>query len=302
MQATNQRVVHSLAVLTVFIFTIVSVISFSSRRSSATISPAAQPRNSAVVFAISSEGDEGSMDAVVIVNGARLQRPYNDEIEGARKTFGQKYFAAGKVYRLIFGGGEAGTVKVNSWDLGCNNIHAKVTANASARLGGKVMALATTSETLGKRQSTRRAPSETERAGVLTLMKSIYRQNRTPANLMSLIKVTNLTATDVDGDGTYEMIGSFTLAAKNKFERDLFLIAKPQGLAMKADLVKFQAYQPPPEEFLSSIDFVDQLDLDGNGVGEVFATQGGFDGYGYLIFKKVGGRWREVFNFVGDAC
>ena len=252
------------------------------------------------------------MDAVVIVNGARLQRPYNDETEAGRKTFGQKYFAAGKVYRLIFGGGDAGTVKVNSWDLGCNNIHAKVTANASARLGGKVMALATTSETLGKRQSTRRAPSEAERAAVLTLMKSIYRQNRTPANLMSSIKVTNLTATDVDGDGTYEMIGSFTLGTRGssptvregtiKFERDLFLIAKPQGAAMKADFVKFQAYQPPPEEFLSSIDFVDQLDLDGNGVGEVFATQGGFDGYGYLIFKKVGGRWREVFNFVGDAC
>jgi len=295
-----------------FIFTIISVISFSSRRSSATISPAAQPRNSAVIFAVSSEGDEGSMDAVVIVNGARLQRPYNDEMEAGRKAFGQKYFAAGKVYRLIFGGGDAGTVKVNSWDLGCNNTHAKVTANASARLGGKVMALATTSETLGKRQAARRAPSEAERAAVLTLMKSIYRQNRTPASLISSIKVTNLTATDVDGDGTYEMIGSFTLGARGsspamregaiKFERDLFLIAKPQGAAMKADFVKFQAYQPPAEGFLSSIDFVDQLDLDGNGVGEVFATQGGFDGYGYLIFKKVGGRWREVFNFVGDAC
>jgi hypothetical protein len=299
---TPKRAVRFSVGLTVFIFTIVSTISFSSRPSSASPPPPAQPRNSAVVFAVSAEGDEGSMDAVVIVNGARLTRPYNDEVEAGRKTFGQKYFAAGKIYRLIFGGGDAGTVKVKSWDLGCNNIHAKVSTSTSAKLGGKVMALATTSATLGKRQSTRRAPSETERAAVLTLMKSIYRQNRTPANLLSSINVTNLTATDVDGDGTYEMIGSFTLAAKNKFERDLFLIAKPQGAAMKADFVKFQAYQPPPEEFLSSIDFVDQLDLDGNGVGEVFATQGGFDGYGYLIFKKVGGRWREVFNFVGDAC
>lgn len=242
------------------------------------------------------------MDAVVIVNGARLTRPYNDEQEPSRKTFGQKYFAAGKVYRLIFGGGDGGSVKVNSWDLGCNNIHAKVTASTSARLGGKVMALATTSDTLGKRGTTRRPPTDAERVAVLTLMKSIYKQKLTPASLMSSIKVTNLTATDLDGDGNYEVIGSFTLAAKNKFERDLFLIAKPQGATMKAEFAKFQAYQPPPEGFLSSIDFVDQLDLDGNGVGEVFATQGGFDGYAYLIFKKVGGRWREVFSFVGDAC
>src|SRR5207248_10385267 len=126
--------------------------------------------------------------------------------------------------------------------------------------------------------------------------------HRTPASLMPAIKVTNLTATDLNGDGKYEMIGSFTLAAENKFERDLFLIATPQGAAMRADFVKFQAYQPPAEGFLSSIDFIDQLDLDGDGVGEVFATHGGFDAYGYLIFKKAGGRWRQVFEGIGDAC
>ena len=120
--------------------------------------------------------------------------------------------------------------------------------------------------------------------------------------MIASIKVTNLTATDLDGDGKYEFIGSFMSAAKNKFERDLFLIAKPQGAAMRADFVKFQAYQPPPETFLSSIDFIDQLDLDGDGMGEVFANQGGFDGYALLIFKKVGGRWRQVYDTIGDAC
>ena len=322
---TSKPVVRFLIILAIFMLTIVSVISFSSRPSSASPSPPAQPRKSAVVFAISAEGDEGSMDAVVIVNGGRLQRPYNDELERPREAFGKKYFAAGKIYRLIFGGGELGSVKVKSWDTGCNNIHAKATATTSAKLGGKVMALATDSTILGKRPSTRRAPTETERAATLTLMKSIYRQHRTPANLISSITVTNLTATDLDGDGTYEIIGSFTLSTRGssptpgspagqpsrggavrddaiKFERDLFLIARAQGNAMKADFAKFQAYQPPAEGFLSSIDFVDQLDLDGNGVGEVFATQGGFDGYSFVIFKKVAGRWRQVFDFVGDAC
>jgi len=134
------------------------------------------------------------------------------------------------------------------------------------------------------------------------LMKSIYSQHRTPASLIPSIKLTNLTATDLNGDGKYEMIGSFTLASKNKFERDLFLIAHQQGAAMRADFAKFQAYQPPPETFLSSIDFIDQLDLDGDGTGEVFATQGGFDGYALLIFKRVNGRWSQVYETIGDAC
>ena len=203
---------------------------------------------------------------------------------------------------MIFGGGEAGTVKVDKWSVGCNNIHAQVTVSTSARLGGKVMALATSSATLGKRAVSRRPPTEAERAALLVLMKSIYQQKGTPANLISSIKVSNLTATDLDGDGKDELIGSFALAAKNKFERDLFLIAKPQGDKFGADFVKFQAYQPPAEGFLSSIDYIEQLDLDGDGTGEVFAQQGGFDGYALLIFKKVAGGWRQVHEMIGDAC
>ncbi|HJZ80035.1 MAG TPA: hypothetical protein VKD91_06810 [Pyrinomonadaceae bacterium] len=262
----------------------------------------AQTRTPTVVFAVSGNGADASMDAVVLVEGKQLRAPYDSDKENARKNFGEQYFAAGKVYRLIFGGGEAGTVRVDKWSVGCNNIHTQVTTTTSARLGGKVMALATSSGTLGKRPVSRRPPTESERAAVLALMKNIYQQHRTPANLMSAIKVSNLTATDLNGDGQYELVGSFTLASKNKFERDLFLIAKPQGDQFVADFIKFQAYQPPAEGFLSSIDYIEQLDLDGDGVGEVFAQQGGFDGYALLIFQKVPGGWREVHNMIGDAC
>lgn len=274
------------------------------REGNSAVNPA-QPRQGVVVFSVSDEsGDasDGSMDAIVIVDGKRLRAPYSDEQKDRQKSFANEYFATGKIYRLIFGGGEAGNVTVKKWSEGCNNIHAEVSAATTARLGGKVMALATNSESLGKRASARRAPTDAERAGVMTLMKSIYAQHRTPASLIASIKVTNITATDLNGDGNYEMVASFASAAKNKFERDLFLIAHQQGAVMRVDFAKFQAYQPPPETFLSSIDFVDQLDLDGDGTGEVFATQGAFDGYAYLIFKKVGGRWREVYSMIGDLC
>ena len=263
---------------------------------------AAQSRKTTMVFAVSAEPGAGSMDAVVMIDGKQLRVPFSDEQKDRQKRIAEEYFAAGRKYRLIFGGGEAGSVTVKKWSEGCNSVHAEVTPSTSVHLGGEVRALATNSDTLGKHANARRAPTETERAAVMILVKSIYKQNRTPANLISAIKVTNLTATDLDGDGKYELIGSFTSAAKNKFERDLFLIARSQGAAMRADLAKFQAYQPPPEGFLHSIDFIDQLDLDGNGTGEVFVVQGGFDGYAYLIFKKVAGRWRQVYDMMGDAC
>src|SRR5436190_9899290 len=262
----------------------------------------AQTKKPTVILAVQSEAGEGSLDAIAILEARKLRSPYSDEQKDRQKTFANDYFKKGAVYRLIFGGGDAGTATVSKWSEGCNNIHAQATVSTSARLGGKVMALATNSETLGKHSVSRRPPTDAERAAVMTLMKSIYQRNRTPASLMPSIKVTNLTATDLNGDGKYEMIGSFTLAAKNKFERDLFLIATPQGAAMRADFIKFRAYQPPPKGFLSSIDFIDQLDVDGDGLGEVFATAGGFDGYALLVFKKVGGRWRPVHDQIGDAC
>ena len=262
----------------------------------------AQRNNPTVIFAVNGEPEDYHMDAVAFFNGRQFVAPFSDEQKNAQKNFGDKYFAANRKYRLIFGGGETGTVTVKKWSEGCNSIHSEISLATSARLGGQVRALATNNESIGKRASSRRAPTEVERADVLKLVKSIYRQRRTPANLIDSIKVTNLTASDLDGDGRYEMIGSFTLAAKNKFERDLFLIAKSSGAGLRADFIKFQAYQPPPEGFLYGIDFIDQLDVDGDGIGEVFAVQGGFDGYGYLIFKKTRGRWREVYQGLGDVC
>jgi len=260
-----------------------------------------QTRRPPVIFAVSSESGDASMDAIGILDGKSLRAPYQDD-EKDHQRFGDQYLATGTVYRLIFGGGEAGTVTVNKWSLGCETLHAQATLNTKVRIGGKVWALATNAESLGHRSPSRRAPTDAERAAVMTLMKNIYSQHGTPANLIGSIKVSNLTATDLNGDSKHEIIGSFTLAAKNKFERDLFLIATPQGVTMRADFEKFQAYQPPPEGFLSSIDFIDQLDIDGDGIAEVFATGGGFDGYALLVFKKVNGRWRQIFDMAGDAC
>lgn len=272
----------------------------------------AQTRQPVIVFAISGESGEGNMDAVAVVSGRQFKPPYREENKQDETAFAKKYFATGKTYRLMFGGGEAGSVTVKKWSEGCNNIHSEVTMAGGPLLGGQVRALATNSDSLGKHASSRRAPSAEERAAVLKLVRTIYRQRRTPANLLNSIKVTNLTATDIDGDSKPEFVGSFMLTTRGRgsggsegpinFERDLFLIAKGDTTSVRGDFVKVQAYRPPPEQFLSSIDYVDQLDVDGDGIGEVFTIQGGFDAYAYVIFKKVAGRWREVYQGIGDAC
>ncbi len=296
----------SLRYFTFFIWLAISLFDFTNSGSSSAQTPpktssAQQPKT--LIFVVTGEGrPEMTLDAVAVLENGKIKPPYAEESEPQQQRFAGEFFKAGTKYRLTFGGGEVGTVTVRNWNKGCNNIHANVDVETRTKIHGQVMALATNSETLARKESRRRAPTEAERTAVMELVKQIYRSRRTPMNLVRRLRTTNLTATDLNGDGNYEMIGSFVIETPAKLRRDLFLIAESTGAGFKSALIEYQNYKLPPEGFDSAISFVDQLDLDGDGIGEVFVSQHGFDAYGYSIYQKQAGRWRRVLTMVGDAC
>lgn len=245
---------------------------------------------------------QSGMDAVLMIENGKLKAPYAEQSEVAQKRFAAEYFSPGRQYRVTFGGGEVGTATVKDSSVGCNNIHARATVDHGGRIPAHLPGLATNSTSIGKRPSARRAPTSDERAAVMKLVDQIYRTRRTPPGWLRNLKTTNLTATDLNGDGKFELVGSFEIETPAKQRRDLLLIVEPLGEGFKPAFVNFQAYKMQPEGFDSAIDFVDQLDVDGDGVGEVFTTQHGFDAYGYNIYKKVRGRWRLMLSTIGDAC
>lgn len=258
-----------------------------------------------LVFIVSradAQEPESTMDAALVFENGKFKIPYADQSETAQKKFAAEYYAPGKKYRVTFGGGEVGTATVKDSSAGCNNVHARALVADGGKIPAHLSGLATNSNSLGKKPVARRAPTVSERAEIMKLVDQIYRGRRTPASWMASLKTTNLTATDLNGDGNFEIIGSFLIETKTKQRRDLLLIAEPAAAGFKAGFVSFQAYKLGAEGFDSAIDYVDQLDVDGDGVGEVFATQHGFDAYGYNIYKKVGGRWRMILSTTGDAC
>jgi hypothetical protein len=264
----------------------------------------APPAGPVIVFVVGGDvGSTGStLDALAIVEGGRFKAPYAEQEMDEAKKFAGQHMRAGQKYRLTFGGGDVGTVTVREAIEGCNNIHANAASETTAPIRGRIMGLATSSDALGRRAPSRRAPETAEREAVLQLVRDIYRKRRTPAAWLNALEVTNLTATDLDGDGRFEMVGSFIVETKRKQRRDLFLIAAPQAAGFRADFVKFQAYTLSPEGFTSRVDFVDQLDMDGDGLAEVVTVDSGFDAYSYSIYRKSAGRWRLVHSFIGDAC
>jgi hypothetical protein len=271
-------------------------------------------RPATVVFAVESSGDEWTIDPIIEVGAAgRIGGAGGDD--DSLKRLAADYYQPGRKLRIIFGGGDAGTltVKQATADRECYRTGALVEAQTSARLGGNVMALATDSETLGKRSPSRREPTAVERAGVERLARTLLARRRlTPAQLRGM-RTINLTATDIDGDGTAELAGTFRVNRGTASAELLFLLAESKGGVYAAALANHdplkKADLPYPEHFkeaggsgfLSEI-LLDQLDLDGDGTGELFTFGRSLEGVRYRVYKKTAGRWRRLEEFYVYRC
>ena len=254
-----------------------------------------------VVLAVSKYEASVTAEPVVIYKGGAYTAPPIDEEKG-NNAFAKEYFKPGRKFRILSGGGEAGTLSIIKYqEPGCVGLVADATAETPARLGGRVKVLATDSQTLGRGAPSRRAPTEAERARAVELARASYAKNGVGAALSSKMEVVNLTATDLDRDGKFELVGSF-LAGKNDVgstSYTLFLIMEPAGDAFKT---AWEWFHKGSEDSYEDRHFVDQVDFDGDGVGEVVAMGSYYESNDYIIYKRQQGRWRPVYKGGGGGC
>src|ERR1043165_122248 len=105
--------------------------SYAQRRRQPRQQPARKTFAGTALFVVSGEGDtsapaEHSMDALALFDKGKFVDPVGDGDSSKEKPFAEKYFKAGNRYRLLFGGGDAGSVTVENYSEGCNTIHSKV--------------------------------------------------------------------------------------------------------------------------------------------------------------------------------
>jgi hypothetical protein len=255
-----------------------------------------------VLFAVEKYETNVTMEPVVIYERGAYAKPPVDDEAGAQ-AFTREFFRAGRQFRLLSGGGDAGTVTVKkAMEPGCVFLAAEVSVETQTRLGGRVQALATDSSTLGRGASSRRAPTDAERARAVELARAAYAKNGVSAAFIGKMEVANLTATDLDRDGREELIGSFVIEKKSETAGDawtLFLIIEPEGNALKT---AWEWFHHGFEGEYADRRYVDQVDLDGDGVGEVVVEGTYYESNDYVIYKKQQGRWRPVYQGGGGGC
>lgn len=256
-----------------------------------------------VIFAVEKYEARVTVEPVVVYSRGTYGKPPIDGADKAVNAFVNNYFKEGKQYRLISGGGDAGTVTVKKYlEPGCTGLVAEASAQTRVRLGGEVRALATSSTSIGIGTTSRRPPTDIERSRALELARGAYSSNGVGAAYTNRMEVINLTATDLDGDGQFELIGSFNIEKVKGQTGDaytLFMIFEPKGETLKPALTWF--HQGGEGEY-EDRRLVDQLDIDGDGVAEVVAAGHYYESNDYIIYKKRQGHWREVFRGGGGGC
>jgi len=233
--------------------------------------------------------------------------PPPEGLDGDEKTtsspsskFIAEFYRPGRQYRLLFGGAEAGAVEVvREIEPACVSITANVNVQGSINLGGEVRALATDSRTLGKLSHDCRAPTEAERDAALALARAAYGQQRVPGALVQKMKTINLTAIDLDRDGKTELIGSFEIEGRNFAHHALLMIAELKGDSYQSAMTW---YHLGTEASAQSRRLVDVLDLNNDGTAEVIAMGGYYESHDYLIYQKLRGKWRSVYQGGGGGC
>lgn len=256
-----------------------------------------------VIFSLTKYPDDATvqMEPIVVINGGKYTQPPVEAEPPVSKKFSDAYFRAGRRYRVVFGGGDVGSLTVKKEvEPGCVGLIAEVVVQTTVRLGGQVQALAVSSDNIGRGESSRRAPTEDERASAVEVARVVFGQRGVAAALVKKMKTVNLTATDIERDGKFELIGNFEIHGKNEVAYTLFIIFEPTAAGKYKPAWNW--YHKGVEESYEDRSLVDAIDLDGDGTAEVIAEGRYYESNDYVIYKREAGAWRPVYKGGGGGC
>ncbi len=271
--------------------------------------PVAKSQKS-IVFAVLSDGK--MLEPIAYINKSKLEAPVSGGDENSLiVAFNKTYYKPGASYRLIFGGADAGTVKVRSSDAKAEcsrNMAQATTTGAKTPLKGLVMGLATNAP-LKSLTGFRRKPTAAEKDEIETLVRAEFtKQKLTP----KVLRYHNFTALDLENDGKPEFVGSYWVEI-DKLTRGLLFFIAGRGANDKYSL-GYSEYRAIDQAGVMSSDIknvdegvyhellLDAFDFDGDGISNIFTYVQSFEGAGFNVYSRSGGKWVKSFEGSNYHC
>lgn len=242
------------------------------------------------------------------VPAENVASPNSDE-NGASYYFAVTHFLPGKRYKLYRGGSAAGeAVITGTVSRQCDARGATAKAEPEMNLGREGFALATNSPQIVTHANHQREPTQSETTAALQAARKIFSEKGVLPEDLRHIVLQSLVATVVDRAGSRILIGWFQIMTPTAGHK-LFVIV---GGAEDAPQTQYAEYETllrkdmvaEGEEWPGRPlqNFVDQLDLDGDGVDELVTESVGYEGGDYIIYKRQNNRWFQVFRGGEGGC
>lgn len=267
-----------------------------------------------VIFAVVNDGKNVEPIAYIEKGGLK---PINDEDaeETAVANFVKERYKPKTKYNLIFGGANAGTVTVVK-DL-ANSECAKNQADISivskiVKPKGFIMALATNDLAKQTVKGTRELPSSEERGEIEKLVMAEMMKENIPIKKLNELRYHNLTKVDIDNDANPEFVGTFWYNTDDKVRSLMFFIAEKSAKGnFSIPFKKFDRIETENvmSNNISDVDkgfyhelLIDIFDVDGDGKGEIFTIERGFEGNNFNAYEKVNGKWTQILETSNYHC
>jgi hypothetical protein len=258
--------------------------------------------------------DGTSVEPIAFVDKGKLVTP-EDGTGNEAGTLSKLYYKTGSKYSLIFGGVPNGTVTVSKSNMGteCGGSSAEVSIQSTkTKLKGFVMGLATNIAPKAKGSGVRRLPTAAERSDVEALIRAEYAKHKVPAAAYKQLHSHNLTAVDVNGDGTAELVGSYWASPKTTERGLLFFIAEKNATGKYAfEYSEWDNYTADKvmsgelkdlEEGIYQTLLLDVFDYNGDGTAEIFTLAKAFEGNNYSVFNALTGNGQRSLRLTTIAA
>lgn len=264
-----------------------------------------------IVFAVISDGK--TLEPIAFIDKGELASTESSGVDAkVTAAFARTYYKPKSTYNLVFGGVNSGTISVNSSDpkAECTSHMAAVTTVApKTKLKGLVMGLATNDKSIKSGTSYRRMPTPVERTEITSLVRAEF----TKQKMDGPIDYHNLTAIDVDRDGTAELVGSFFIKSTPTVRGLLFFIANKQSSGKYSfGFSEFKTYDEADMMGGSDISVVDtgiynellldSMEINGDNENEIFTYVKTLEGANFYVYKREGEKWSRAFEGSNYHC
>jgi hypothetical protein len=224
----------------------------------------------------------------------------------AQKELIDEYYRPGAKYDVVRGGAKAGTVTVLPGDqAGCQPIERAVERSGNPTPHWRSAdAVAGESLALGRRKSPLRAPAAAETRELLAIVRRVFAIKAVSAAALDDIKSQNVVATDVNGDGRVDFIGSFFLRDARDTHNLFAVVLRDARGTLRADVIRYDRRLNAKDDIAAkNWTLVDVEDFDGDGIDEIIVEGHGWEWSWYEILKwRREAEWEVIYSGGGSSC